>query len=393
MRLSIGSVLALAILAGTTATTGAWARSPVLEYGRNSTPDLRRARELDALGVRAYREGSFREALLLFTESYRAGGPSIELWNVARCHQRLDEDEDAAEVLSAFLSANDILPGDRADATRELATLERRPSTVIVDGSATGAIVSVDGRKLGTAPIATQVAPGRHVVRVESTDGARETEVEAKFGRTIVFRDGTENVDAGDDATPRARRIEIDAQGGLYAQKLGSVSGRVGPSVTLGARLGFGSGRVSGFAGLRGEFYSTSWSSATPEPPLPDCTLPDRYRANALAGLGVAGAAWDATQVVRASLEVGGGLETLFVEHGGGDVLLPTCTPSPGVVPLFAARAEVSFRLARAARVALTPVALALHPAYSGARSSPTDASGIWLRLGASLGLSYDIGL
>lgn len=387
-------VATTSLLALSTASP-AWPKSPILDYSRTQPPDLVRARELDAQGVRAYREGRPREALLLFTEAYRLGGPSLELWNVARCHQRLDEGDDAAEVLTRYLDADDLLAGDRFQATRELAELRRKPSTVIVDSAVTGAPVFVDGRRAGVAPVAFEVAAGRHVIRVEAGGRSRDVEVEARYGRPIVLRGSSVDDDVADPIAeaPVSRRLEIDLQGSAFAHQLGAVAARVGPGITMGARFGVVRGSVSGFIALRGEAYGFGWSSSVADVSPPGCTLSSRYKATGMSGVLGGGFAWDASRVVRASLELGVGAEGLLVERGGGDVLLVDCSPSPAMVPVGSARAEVSFRVSGGLRFALTPLAFAVHPAYDNARMDPRDASGAWVRLGASLGLAYDVRL
>jgi hypothetical protein len=199
-----------------------------------------------------------------------------------------------------------------------------------------------------------ELAPGRHVVRIELDSDVRDFELEARHGRPLVVRMSGESVTGPELTEPpssNGRRVEVDVQGGVYAHKLGGVFGRVGPSVTSAIRVGVGRERLAGFLGLRGEFYSTGWSSSSPNTAT-ECLLPDRYRATAFAGVAGGGLTWDATEVVRTTIELTGGVEAFSAERGGGDVLEPNCSPSPGVVPLFAARAEVSFRIARAVKAA-----------------------------------------
>lgn len=421
---NVATALALAVTLGLWPIQ-AWGKSP-----RELHVDLARARELDALGVRAYQTGRAREAMLLFREAYRLGGPSIELWNVARCHQRLEEDQEAAAVLEQYLADDHLLPSDRAQAERELAEIRRKPSSLIVGAHLAGASVWVDGKKVGLAPLATEVTQGRHVVRLELDGKSGERVIEARFARPVAIRAmddederdrdedrdaddagssasdrfSGETYDSNDDSTgdgrgrrsSSARRLELDVQGGVYAYQLGSVSGRVGPGGTVGLRLGVGRRPLAGFLSLRGELFELGWASSTTEvagasgTPTGGCTFPSRYRAASAGGAVGGGLAWDATRTVRGSVELGVGAETVFLGRAGGDAFNTTCSASPGVVPVGSARAEVSFRLAGATRVVLTPIAFAIHPAYDGARSAPSDASGAWLRIGATLGLSYD---
>lgn len=374
----------------------AHAKSPILELPRAERVDLARARELDALGARAYRDGRAREALLLFTEAYRAGGPSVELWNVARCHQRLDEPDDAAAVLERYLGADDLSSADRAEATRELADLRRRSSLLVVDASQSGADVAIDGKRVGVAPLAESVGPGRHLVRLDQGGRVTERTVEAAAGRTVVVRG--EAAEAGtptpaDPAAAARARVELDLQGGVYAHVLGAVAGRVGAGGTLGAKLALARGDLAPFVFARAELFELGWSTSAPERPIVGCILPDRYQATALGASGGAGLAWDVARTVRTAIELGAGAETLSLAKGGGDVLTPSCDPSPGVVPTFGARASVSFATFPGGRAVLTPLAFAMHPAYDDARQTPRDATGVWIRVGANLGITYDLGL
>src|ERR1700722_7033228 len=90
--------------------------------------DLERARTLDQQGVRAFREGRYNDAIRYFEEAFRLGGPSSELWNIARCDVKLDDPEAASVALDSYLAGSDLSPEDRASAKRELDDLRRRPS-------------------------------------------------------------------------------------------------------------------------------------------------------------------------------------------------------------------------------------------------------------------------
>ena len=387
-----------AILAGSEAR----AAHPTFALPLAAETDLERARELDASAARAYAAGRIRSALALFIAAYRRGAPPVALWNIARCHERLDELEDAAEMLELYLAAPDLSTADRAEATRALASLRRRPSSLLVDGEAAGATVFVDERRVGVAPLATELAPGLHTVRLvregQTEDAPRDTRrgehvVEARFGRLVLV--ASTDAPQPSPRSARTKRLELEAQGGLEVPSLGDASQRVAPTADVAFRVAFGTPRISASWGARAAGRSlTGRGPADPSPT--GCALPARGRAVGLAGALTGGVAWDATRSLRASIELGGGLESLViggVGAVGGEAFVADCSPSPGLVPLGLARASASFRVAKEVRVVLTPVTFAVHPAYEGARSSPTDATGPWIRLGASLGLSYDVGL
>src|ERR1700736_4580579 len=71
------------------------------EGGSIKGSDLDAARELDQQGVRAFAAGRYREAIHFFYEARRLGGPPTELWNIARCHERLDEGEESAKAIES----------------------------------------------------------------------------------------------------------------------------------------------------------------------------------------------------------------------------------------------------------------------------------------------------
>src|SRR5258708_4901339 len=75
--------------------------------------DLERARVLDQQGVRAYKEERYNDAIRYFTEALRLGGPPSELWNIAKCHARLDEPKEASEALEQYLAEPGLSSGDR----------------------------------------------------------------------------------------------------------------------------------------------------------------------------------------------------------------------------------------------------------------------------------------
>src|ERR1700692_4672487 len=105
------------LLAATScALGGARGRSDDPE-GKHS-PSVESARELDQAGIRIFKEGRYADAIRYFRAAYRMGGPSSELWNVARCRERLDDAEGAALAIDEYLSQRDLSPGDRDAAER-----------------------------------------------------------------------------------------------------------------------------------------------------------------------------------------------------------------------------------------------------------------------------------
>jgi outer membrane receptor for ferrienterochelin and colicins len=183
MRLAV-----LALLAATGCVAGGRPADLGAEGARRGNPDVEAARELDQEGVRAFRESRWADALRYFRASYRLGGPPSEVWNMARCRERLDDPEGAAKDIDQYLANKDLSPPDRAEGERELQTLRSRPSTLTVTTRPSGAIVTVDGRQTsGPTPVSVEIPPGSHTIAVHRDGYATETRpLEARFGRAVI---------------------------------------------------------------------------------------------------------------------------------------------------------------------------------------------------------------
>lgn len=153
-----------------------------------STPDLESARELDQSGVRAFKEGRYNDAQRFFRAAYRKGAPSSELWNIARCDERLDEPERAVHSIEEYLAQTDLAPADRADAERELRAISSRPSMLTVTTVPSGAVVVVDGHQVyAPTPLTVDIAPGSHSLTIRHEGYAPETRpFEARYGRAVI---------------------------------------------------------------------------------------------------------------------------------------------------------------------------------------------------------------
>jgi tetratricopeptide (TPR) repeat protein len=149
--------------------------------------DVDAARALDQEGVRAFREGRYEDAIRYFRAAHRLGGPSSELWNIARSLEKMDDAAAAEDAITEYLRARDVAPADRAEAEREAQALRARPSTLTVSTTPAGALVAVDGRVLGQTPLTVEVAPGTHGIAVRHEGYARvEERVEARLGRAVL---------------------------------------------------------------------------------------------------------------------------------------------------------------------------------------------------------------
>jgi hypothetical protein len=152
------------------------------------TKDLESARELDQAGVHAFKTGHYADAIRLFRAAYRKGAPSSELWNIARCDERLDDGEAAAQAIEEYLAQRDLSPTERGDAERELRALSSRPSLLTITTVPSGAVVVVDGKQtVGPTPLTVEIAAGSHGISIHHDGFITENRpLTARFGRAVI---------------------------------------------------------------------------------------------------------------------------------------------------------------------------------------------------------------
>lgn len=158
------------------------------ESAAGTNANLAAARELDREGVRSFRDGRYVDAVRYFGAAFELGGPSSELWNLARARERLDDAEGAASAVGEYLARRDLTPQDRADAEREAQALHWRSSVLTVTTNPAGAVVTVDGKQsAGPTPLSIEVPAGAHAIAVRRDGYVVETRsVQARFGRAII---------------------------------------------------------------------------------------------------------------------------------------------------------------------------------------------------------------
>jgi hypothetical protein len=181
-------VLARAFAAGAMLCACAPVGLRAREQATAPTTGMNAARALDQEGVRSFREGRYADAVAYFQAAYKSGGPSSELWNIARTREKMDDVEGATETLDAYLALKDLSPQDRAEAQREGQALRDRPSIVTVVTDPPGAAVAVDGKPAaGATPLSVEVRAGSHAVAVRRAGYAPETrDVQARLGRAVI---------------------------------------------------------------------------------------------------------------------------------------------------------------------------------------------------------------
>lgn len=364
---------------------------------RRASDHLARARALDQQGAKAYAEGRYRDAIRYFEEAFRLGGPPFEQWNIAKCYLRLDQPEQAADVLERYLATPNLPPDDQKEAEEQLDQLRKRASTLTVASSPTGASVSVDGKPVegGTTPLSVQVGPGQHTVAVALPKYAIYTkQVEAKYGRAVIL-DATLTDEDPPPPYSAAARVSIDGWLGVGLPRHGGVGGDASPIGILAGTYRFANiGPPALSAGLAVSFTGDAWgntvkatNSAPACPPLRD---PQSATATSLFAIGTAG--WDIAARFRARAIAGVGFALYFTGSDvGGDLFVSSCDASTGVRAAALLGAQVDYALSQVVHLTAMPISLQVHPAFAGVRGSPVDASGLWLRGAIALGLGVDL--
>lgn len=371
--------------------------------GGRATDDLSRARVLDGEGVKAFQEGRYNDAIRFFEEAHRLGGPPFELWNIAKCHLRLDQPEQAAETIERYLETKDLPADDRKEASEQLEQLRRRPSTLTVSSSPTGATVIVDGKTVdsGTTPLSTTLPPGAHTVTVQLEGHAPYTrQIEARYGRAVIIDAplGTGDQRPRPPENPYTdtddRRVSLRGHAGVVLPRYGGIGGDAAPGMMLSGTYRLNDAAPSFALGALFAVTGDSWANTVGAPnQVPGCTgtLPGSFGATALSlyGIGTLGV----TVVPRLRVVgVGGiGVAGYVVPDTGGDLFNPSCTSSPGLRPSLLAGAQIDYALGSTFRLSAMPITMQLHPSFAGVRQTPIDASGAWLRFMFGLGIGVDL--
>jgi len=317
------------------------------------------------------------------------------------------EPQQASDAYDRYLMQPGLTPQDKAEAREELEELRRRRSIMTVASAPSRAPVYLDGKKTepaGTTPFSVQVSPGKHKVEIDQK-GYRpySREVEAKFGQAIIVdaqleRDPNQPTGPYDKTRTlepefeRPKRFTAEGELGVAFSKLGSFSQspRFGASIAAVYWLANWDRTMLGI-GLRLNGTSDSWGNSIGAPQtLPDCTrtIPNSETASEFSAFGVGALGYRPTSRLRFGADAGFGAAGYSTSVLGGDLFYPTCTPSTGLQFAAHVGTEASYAIVPMLRAVLVPLAMEIHPSYSGAR---VEATGAWLRLRLGLGLAVDL--
>jgi len=369
--------------------------------GGRTNDELARARVLDSEGVKAFGEGRYNDAIRFFEEAHRLGGPPFELWNIAKCHQRLDQPEQAAEMLERYLETKDLPPDDRREASEQLEELRRRSSSLTVSSSPSGATVIVDGKDAGKTPVSTTLPPGPHTVTVQHENRAPYTrQVEAHYGRAVI-------VDAplgGEEKRPPPpqnpytdtddRRVALRGLLGVVLPRHGGLAGDATPGGMISGTYRLNDGAPSFALGGLVSISGDSWENTINAPStVQGCNgrLPGSFSATELGFYFLGTLGVNLVPRLRIVGLGGVGIASYLAPDTGGDLFVPSCTSSPGLRPALLLGAQIDYALGSTFRLSAMPISMQLHPAFSGVRDTPIDASGAWVRFMLGIGIGVDL--
>jgi hypothetical protein len=153
-----------------------------------------KAQELLGEGATLYEKGDYTTALEKFKAAYAAYS-SPKIWfNIGQANRDLGRPVEALEAFQKFLNGvPDASPEDRADAQASLSELQRKLGQLTIVCETAGASLSLDGKALGTAPLAAPVwaTPGTHqvtAIQQGAVPAVESVEISAEANTTVVLK-------------------------------------------------------------------------------------------------------------------------------------------------------------------------------------------------------------
>lgn len=240
---------AASVLAVSLCPCAAWAQPaepvnpPAAPTPEAKKPDLNRAQKLHATGKRFYEQGDYQSALEAFEQAYEAAPRPNLLLSRASAHRKLfaasqdrTHKQRAVELYRAFLkvspkgelaaaatealealgSAEEALPvAPSASASTDVPVppVVKPKTTLAIDCSAEGALISIDNAPPGPAQLSAVVTPGRHNVKVTAPGYVtREVTVQAIPDQitpeTVELEELDATVDLGSDGADRTAYVD-----------------------------------------------------------------------------------------------------------------------------------------------------------------------------------------
>jgi hypothetical protein len=210
-----------------------------------------RAQALLSQGAQHYQRSEFAAALDKFEQAYGLFPSPKLLFNMGQASRELGRPVEAIDAFERFLAHTVDSPAELAvEARRSVAELSEKLGKLLIECTVTDAEISVDGKRIGQAPVAqlVRVLPGSHQVTAThpgTTPAIETVVVAAGTVQTVVMRPrtlaevmaGVKVASASEPVVAREAALALppspDSQGGWLGRKWTWVA--VGSSLVLTA--------------------------------------------------------------------------------------------------------------------------------------------------------------
>lgn len=127
-------------------------------------------------GAELFQDGLYRAALVELRRAYEIAPNYRVLYNIAQTHVALGEFVEAIRAYEGYLSEGgpNVSGSRRAEIEAELGQLRHNTATLSVHVNRAGALVTLDDKNVGAAPLAQDlsVSVGRHEISARAEDGS-----------------------------------------------------------------------------------------------------------------------------------------------------------------------------------------------------------------------------
>ena len=205
----------------------------------------RMAKEFMHVGVAEFRKNNFEKAREAFEKVWRLKPQPAVAATLAEVEMKLGRYREASEHWEYYIRE---LPPDRAEAEARLADCRQKLGSIRVSVDTPGAVVFVDGKSIGPAPVAVDlwVDPGDHKLYAQLDD---RTSPEKQFAVaagethtiTLTLPKGSASapVSSGLSTSPvKPKPVQRD-EGGVESKTIALIAGSVLTATAVGIGVGF----------------------------------------------------------------------------------------------------------------------------------------------------------
>jgi hypothetical protein len=148
------------------------ATAPAAPAPATEGSEVDQARQHFATATKLYKDGDFDAALVQFERAYEVKPNYKVLYNIGQTYFQLRQYVEARDAMQRYVKEGGAqIEGERLSAvTKDLADLEKRIANVTINVNVSDASVLVDGKKVGTTPLAgpVPVSEGQRTISVEA---------------------------------------------------------------------------------------------------------------------------------------------------------------------------------------------------------------------------------